>query len=75
MATCDIGCQTEKQNPTRTKSMKEAQIRYRQKLKEQNGKLYTPKNAEYMRRYREKLRKLKQEQTPLKILISSVKIL
>jgi len=44
MTTCDIACQTDKVRISYYDEV--AQKKYRDKIKEQNGKYYTPKQAE-----------------------------
>jgi len=62
MTTCEIAIQTEGKQK-KYYYYPDAVKNYRDKLKQMNnGKVYTPKNAQYMRTYREKLKKQKQEQ-------------
>jgi len=64
---CEIACQTEKIK-RKVYYYPEAIKRYREKLKKMNdGKLYTSKNAQYMRTYRAKLKQQKQDQKELEI--------
>ena len=70
MTTCDIACQTDKVRISYYDEV--AQKKYRDKIKEQNGKYYTPKQEEYMKTYRAKLNLKKQkEQNLLKIEIKT----
>ena len=67
MTTCEIAIQTEGKQK-KYYYYPEAVKNYREKLKNMNGgKVYTSKNAQYMRTYRAKLKKQKQDQKELEI--------